>query len=458
MSVSKDIFNSYDVRGIYPDELNEGGMRKIGRAFAEYLKNQNDKSEMRIGVGNDMRESSTPLKEAVIQGMTQQGLDMVDLGLVSTPTFYFAVSHYGYDGGINITASHNPQQYNGAKLVGNQSKPIGLSSGLDEIRDRALSEDFPEVDANGEVETREDIIEDQLDFAFDFVNPEKIKPYKVVVDTGNGMGGPLLEQLFNRLPCKLDKMYFEMDGAFPNHEANPLVEENNEDIRERIQTTDADLGIATDGDADRIFFFDENGETIEPAIIRGIMAKLFLQRNPGAPICYDVRPGKITIDMIEENGGEPIVTKVGHSNIKKKAREVNAPFAGESSGHFFVDTGKGIYETPEIIALMLLEEFSKNEDKVSEYIKPLRERYAHSGEINFLVDDKDAVFDRLREEYGENDIKHDFDGLTFEYSDWWFNVRKSSTTDKVRLNLEAENEEIMKEKVKEVKQQILDHS
>ncbi|MFB6226194.1 MAG: phosphomannomutase/phosphoglucomutase [Candidatus Paceibacteria bacterium] len=450
MKLREDIFKSYDIRGVYPDEFDQQAMKVIGRAYAEYLKGETGKDSLELVVSHDMRDSSQLLKKAVIEGITMQGVDVVEIGLASTPTFYFAVSHFGYDGGINITASHNPEKYNGAKLVKDQARPIGLGSGLEQIRDIALEQNFSDVKTKGEVTKKEGVLKEQVDFALDFTEAENIKPYKVVVDTGNGMGAPLMGELFKSLPCELDKMYFELDGSFPNHEANPLIEENNEDIRERIQTTDADLGIATDGDADRIFFFDENGDTVEPAIIRGIMAKLFLADNPGAPICYDVRPGEITVDMIEQYGGEPIVTRVGHSHIKKEAREVGAPFAGESSGHFFVDTGNGIYETPEIIAIMLLEELSKSGKTMSEYVEPMREKYAHSGEINFLVDDKDAVFDRLRDEYGENDIKYDFDGLTFEWNDWWFNVRKSSTTDKVRLNLEAENEEIMKEKVKEV--------
>lgn len=451
MEIQEDIFKSYDIRGVYPDEFDGKAMKKIGRAYAEYMKEETGKEDLELVIAHDMRDSSQPLKKAVIEGITKQGVDVVDIGLASTPTFYFAVSYYEYDGGINITASHNPEEYNGAKLVKEQAKPIGLGSGLEKIRDIAIEKNYPDVESKGGITEKQGILEDQVDFALNFSEPGDIKPYKVVVDTGNGMGAPMMEELFANLPCKLEKMYFELDGSFPNHEANPLIEENNEDIRDKIKNYDADLGIATDGDSDRIFFFDENGETVEPAIVRGIMAKLFLADNPGAPICYDVRPGKITVDMIEQYDGEPIVTRVGHSHIKKEAAEVGAPFAGESSGHFFVDTGKGIYEAPEIIAIMLLEELSNSGKTMSEYVKPMREKYAHSGEINFLVDDKDAVFDRLRDEYGENDIKYDFDGLTFEWSDWWFNVRKSSTTDKVRLNLEAENEELMEEKVAEVR-------
>lgn len=454
MQVPQSIFRSYDIRGKYPKEINEDVMKEVGKAFAEFMKQKNDSSELKLIVANDMRDSSEPIKEAVIEGITSRRVDVVDIGLAATPTFYFAVSYYGYDGGINITASHNPAEYNGAKLVREEAKAIGLDSGLDQIRDLAIDGDFAEVDDEGSTEEKRNVVSDQIDFAFDFADINEIEPYKVVVDTGNGMGAEIIEELFDRLPCELVPMYFELNGNFPNHEANPMVEENNQDLKEKIKAENADLGIAMDGDADRVFFFDETGETIKPEVIRGIMSKIILQDNPGAQICHDIRPGKITEDMIEENGGEPIVTRVGHTHIKQKAREIDAPFAGESSGHFFVKTSHGIFENPEIIILMLLAEWSSSDKSILEYVKPLQNRYAHSGEINFLVDDKEAVFERLLDEYGENDVKYDFDGITFEYNDWWFNVRKSNTTDKVRLNLETESEELMEEKVEEVSEVI----
>jgi len=267
------------------------------------------------------------------------------------------------------------------------------------------------------------------------------------------MGGPLFEALFKHLPCELIHLNAELDGTFPAHEADPLKDENNKQLQEKVLSEQADLGIAFDGDADRIFFVTNEGVTVEPAIIRGILSMLFLRKNPGAKICYDVRPGKITSDMIEENGGVPIVTKVGHSLIKEKAREVGAVFAGESSGHFFVKTEFGIFEMPMICAMMLMQELSENDKTFSEYVKPLY-RYSHSGEINFEVEDKDAVFVRLRQKYAEN-LKYDFDGLSFEWPDWWFNVRPSNTENKVRLNLEAVSDEIMGQKLEEVKKVIV---
>jgi len=258
----------------------------------------------------------------------------------------------------------------------------------------------------------------------------------------------MFKKFFDKLPCELIHINAELDGTFPAHEADPLKDENNKQLQDKVLETGADLGIALDGDADRIFFIDNEGKTIEQSIVRGILAKLFLVKNPGATICYDIRPGKITEDMILENGGKPVVTKVGHSLIKEKAREVGAVFAGESSGHFFVKLPFGIFETPMIVSLFLLQELSEAGKTVSEYIKPLQ-RYFHSGEINFSVEDKDAVFNKLKEIYKEN-LKYDFDGVTFEWEDFWFNVRASNTESKMRLNLEARTKEIMEEKRGEI--------
>ena len=449
MYTAQNMFKSYDIRGIYPDEINEDAMYEVGRAYAEFMKEETGKNELELVVCQDMRDSSDPIKQAVIKGLRDRGVNVVDIGLAATPTFYFAVSYYDFDGGIQITASHNPSEYNGAKIVKENAVAVGMGSGLEKIKEKALGGEYEEINEKGSLRQKEGVLAEQIDFAMEFVDSSDIKPFKVVIDTGNGMGAPMMEELFDRLPCEVVEMYFELDGNFPNHEANPLEEKNNEDIKQKIKDENADLGIALDGDGDRIFFFTDEGETVEPAILRAILSKMFLQDNPDSSICYDVRPGKITVDTIEENGGEPVVTRVGHTHIKRKAREVGAPFAGESSGHFFVDTGYGTYETPEIIALMMLKELSQADQSFSEYIEPYK-KYSHSGEINFLVDDKEEVFDKLQEEFGENNIKYDFDGLTFEWSDWWFNVRASNTTPKVRLNLEGVNDEIVEEKVEEV--------
>lgn len=448
MSFPSHIFKAYDIRGTYPDEITETLAYTIGQAYAEFMKTELKKSAPTLVVCQDMRASSPLLKAQVVRGLTAQGVNVVDIGLASTPTFYFGVAFYGYDGGIQITASHNPAKFNGFKMVRARAIPISGDTGIMTIRDMAERGVFPSGAQTGMVTARTGVLEEQIAYALQQVDPAGIKPYTVVVDAANAMGAPLVTELFKHLPCTLVPLYFDLDGNFPNHEADPLKDENNRFLQEKVLTTHADLGIAFDGDADRIFFVDNTGKTINPAIVRGILAKIYLREYPGAPICYDIRPGKITVDMITEAGGVPVVTKVGHSLIKEKAREVGAVFAGESSGHFFVQAPHGFFEMPEIVILKILEELSASGRTAREYVAPL-ERYAHSGEINFSVPDKQAVFARLRARYGDH-LTYDFDGFTFTYDDWWFNVRASNTENKVRLNLEGTAKDIVLEKTKEV--------
>jgi len=281
------------------------------------------------------------------------------------------------------------------------------------------------------------------------VDISKIKPMNVVIDNANGMGSLVMEELFKHLPCTLDKLFFDLDGTFPNHEANPLIEENNADIQKRVVQMNADIGIALDGDSDRVFFIDNTGQTVEPAIVRGMLAQIYLRAYPGGAVGYDVRPGKITEDMILEAGGRPFLTKVGHSLIKEQSKKENAIFSGESSGHFFIKAEFGFFEMPAIIVLQFLKEISESGKTVRQYIEPLM-KYAHSGEINFEVEDKQAVFETLKEVYGAT-LTQEFDGMSFDLGDWWFNVRASNTESLLRLNLEAKSEEIMKEGVEKVK-------
>ena len=447
------IFKAYDIRGVYPRELNEDLMYRIGRAFVEFMKRDVGKETLTLAVARDMRASSLPLLAAVTRGMAEQGADVVDIGLASSPTFYFGVGFYGFDGGLHVTASHNPGEYNGCKMVRPRAVPISGDTGIMDIRDMVKTGAFPAVDRKGSVEKKEGALADHVAYALSTADATRIKPLHVVIDTANGMGAPLMDELFKRLPCQLTRMYWELDGAFPNHEANPLKDENNRDLQKKIVEVGADLGIGFDGDADRVFFVDEKGETIHPAILRGILARIFLREHPGAKICYDIRPGRITVDMIEEAGGVPVVTRVGHSFIKEKMREEGAVFAGESSGHFFLNMPHGAFEAPEIMILKFLVELSESGKTASEYVRPLK-RYFHSSELNFTVTNKQAVLDRLREQYGDH-LKYDFDGLSFEWDNWWFNVRVSNTEDVVRLNLEARSEAVMKEKVEEIRSQIL---
>lgn len=447
-----EIFKAYDIRGIYPDDLNEDLIFKIGKAYVKYLQEEYpDLEKPKIVVGQDMRLSSPSLSENLIKGLVSMGVEVIDIGLASTPTFYYAVGKLEADGGLQVSASHNPKEYNGIKIVRRKGYPVGLVNGLDRIKEYALGEEIKESDEKGSVRKVLDVLESLVPYSMKFYDFENIKPFKVVCDVANAMSSLDLEALFKQLPCELIKMNFELDGTFPAHQADPMQEKNVVDIKKKVLEEKADLGIATDGDGDRFFFIDDKGEMIEPAIMRGMIAEYVLRFNPGANIGYDVRPGMITKDMIVENGGVPFVTKVGHSLIKLDAINKNSPFAGESSGHFFFKTEYGLYEMPMITTLILLKEMSEKGQKLSEIVLPLK-KYYHSGEINTRVSDTKKVLDALKEKYDNSDVKEKsyLDGVSFEFSDWWFNVRTSNTEPLVRLNLEARTKEVMEEKRDEV--------
>ncbi len=443
------IYKAYDIRGIYPDQINEEVAYGIGRAYADILREELESKEITTVVGCDMRISSPQLTKSIIDGITKQGVNVIYIGLSSTPTFYFAVARYGYDGGMQISASHNPKEYNGVKIVKAKAYPVGYDTGLDEIERRVNENDFLKCDVKGDVSEKENVLDEELRVSLKYADPGKIKPLKVVADVANSMGAPFLDKLFSKLPCKLVRMNFELDGSFPVHQADPFQEKNIADLKKRVISEGADLGLATDGDGDRIFFVDDKGELVDPAILRGLLAKIVLRENPGATICYDIRPGRITYDMIVENGGKPVVTRVGHSLIKAQAIDENAIFAGESSGHFFLDIGHGFFEVPMIIILKILEEISMENRNFSEIIRPLR-KYHHSGEINLEVENKEAKMKELAERYkGAGNISW-LDGVTIEFDDYWFNVRPSNTEPLLRLNLEAETKDIMEQKRDEV--------
>jgi len=444
------IFKAYDIRGIYPTELNEKIAYKIGRSFTWLLQEEYQKKKLTLVVASDMRLSSPALKKEVIKGITDQGANVVDINLASSPTFYFAVANYGYDGGLIVSASHNPKEYNGCKMVRKQAIPISNETGIYEIRDKVKKNDFT-TETKGTVTVKKGILNDQVLHDLQYLNKEDISKFRIVVDPANAMGSQYIDALFQHITGDLIRLNFTLDGSFPAHQADPLNEKNLVQLKERVLKEKADLGIATDGDGDRVFFVDEKGETIPPYILRGLFAKIFLQDKPGSPICYDIRPGKITKDIILENGGKPVITRVGHSLIKEKMREVDAYFAGESSGHFFLRFDHGYYEAPMVMIGKILEEISKTHKSLSEIVKPYK-KYIHSGEINSVVDDKEATMRKIINYFP--DAKHiDYlDGITIEYDDFWFNVRPSNTESLLRLNLEAVNKKIMETKRDEILQ------
>ena len=453
MKINPSIFKAYDIRGIYPDDLNKDTAYKLGVAFANLVSEEIGKEKITLTVGGDMRLSTPELKKSLIKGITEAGASVVDIGLVSTPTFYFGVSHLNTDGGIIVSASHNPKEWNGFKLTRDKAKPVSFETGIRELKKRIEKDKLSLSNTKGEVKTNSEILKAQIEHDFKFFNLDKINSFKVAVDPANGMGAQYMEVMFKNLPIRSVKMNFDIDGTFPSHEADPIKKENLVDLKKKVVEESCDLGIAIDGDGDRVFFIDDKGEAIDQSIIRGILAKLFLEEKPGSKICYDIRPGRITRDLIEENGGVPIVTPVGHSLIKAKTLEEGAYFAGESSGHFFLNMEAGCFEVPVIIIGKLLEEFSRAGEKVSEYIKPYQ-KYYHSGEINSEVEDKEKVFQKLEKKYNDGKINK-LDGVTVEFPDFWFNVRGSNTEEKVRLNLEARDEKTMKEKRDEILKIIL---
>lgn len=448
MKIDKSIFKAYDIRGIYKKNLDKEIAYQLGQAYLELRKEESDKEKFTIVVAEDMRLSSPKLKKSLIKGLLEAGANVIDIGLASTPTFYFGVANFGYDGGLIVSASHNPPEWNGFKLTREKAIPISGETGINEIRDKIIANKFKPTKNSGKVIEKKDVLETQIKHDFKYADIRKIKPLKVVVDTANGMGAQYIEALFCHLPCELIKMNFKLDGTFPAHEADPIKEENVKDLQKKIIEEKADLGIAIDGDGDRIFFIDNNGKTVEQAIIRAILSKIFLREKPGAKICYDIRPGRITRDIIEENKGIPIVTRVGHSLIKEQTIKEGAYFAGESSGHFFLNMDIGCFEVPTIMILKLLQEFSESKKSVADYIKPFQ-KYFHSGEINLEVENKDAVLTKIEDKYQDAKINK-LDGITVEYSDFWFNVRPSNTESKIRLNLEAKTKELMEKKRDEV--------
>jgi phosphomannomutase len=448
MNINQKIFKAYDIRGVYGEDFDEDFAYRLGLAYVAMRKKETDSEKLKIVIAKDMRLSSDSLHSALSKGLIAGGADVYDIGLNSTPTFYFAVAFYNYDGGIIVSASHNPAKYNGFKMVRDKALPIGEGTGMEDLKDLVLSNDLKEVDNKGKLETLNDVLETQIQYDLEYIKKERVKPFKVVVDAANSMGAPYCRELFKYIPAQLIELNFELDGTFPNHEADPLKEENLKQLQEKVVEEKADLGIATDGDGDRVFFIDEKGKSINQAVIRGLLAKIFLEDKPGAKIGYDVRPGKITEDLIIENGGIPVVTRVGHSLIKQQAINEGIYFAGESSGHFFLNMDIGCFEVPVIVILKLLSLFSESDQLISKQVDPYN-TYFHSGEINSLVADKNSVLEAIKEKYSDSEI-NTIDGVSIKYEDYWFNVRASNTEDKIRLNLEARDKKTMEEKTQEV--------
>ena len=450
LKINPEIFKAYDIRGVYGVDFDNNLAYLLGRAFVQLRKEElgNIEGRLQIGVAHDMRNSSPGLKESLFRGLTEAGADVIDLGLIATPTFYFAIGHYKYDGGLMISASHNPKEWNGFKMVRSKSVPISGDTGINKIKELVLINHFLPGEDIGVIKKNDQSLKDSLEHARSTIGEKKIKHFKIVVDTANGMASTYLSPLFRELDVNIITLNFSLNGNFPAHEADPLKEENLEQLKEAVISYEADLGITSDGDGDRLFFIDNSGKTIDQSIIRGLLSSLFLEDKPGAKIGYDVRPGKITRDLIVENGGVPIITKVGHSLIKEQMIKENIYFAGESSGHFYLNGPNGCFEYPEIIIIKLLQFFSSEDKSVSEIIQPYM-KYYQSGEINRDVLDKEAVFARIRDTFNNAEIS-EIDGISVNYDDYWFNIRASNTESKMRLNVEAIDQDLLKYKIEEI--------
>jgi phosphomannomutase len=432
MQIHSDIFKAYDVRGVYPGEVNEGGARAIGAAFVAYLKAK------RIAVGRDMRVSSPSIAAAFIEGATSQGADVVDYGMIATDMLYFAVARDGHDGGVQVTASHNPKQYNGMKMVRQEAFPLSGEAGLLEIRQMIESDTIPAPAARRGQVTTKNALDQYVEHVMSFIDPAVIRPFNVVLDAGCGMGGLVAPRLFERLPCKTTPLCFTIDGTFPTHEANPLIEENRRDIVERVIAEKADVGIAWDGDADRCFFIDGTGAFVSGDFVTALLAEAFLLKHPGATIIYDLRASHAVKDTVDRYQGQALMNRVGHAFFKRRMRETNAIFGGEVTGHyyfrdnFYADNGF-------IPALLMLELMSKKRQSLHDLLEPLNRKYFISGEINTKLKSMDEVpakLDLIAAKFADGH-QYKLDGLSVEYDDWHFNVRPSNTEPLLRLNLEA---------------------
>ncbi len=438
MSNLDNIFLAYDVRGKVGTELNPKTVGSIGRAFADWLPNDGA-----VAVGHDMRPDSKDLAEALISGLLTQGRDVVDIGQVTSDMIYFAVGSLGLAGGAMITASHNPGEYNGIKFCRDEAKPVGVESGLDEIKQLVHMESFNSTEKPGERKPT-DIVEAWVNHTLSFIEPGKLKPLKIAVDAGNGMAGVIFTELEPYVPFEVTEMYFEPDGTFPNHIANPLDPKNLVDVQKELQKGGYDAGIAFDGDGDRAVLLDEKGEPLTGTVMSALLAEYFLKKEPGATILLNAICGQAAVDAVEKNGGKYFRTKVGHSFIKGKMREHKALFAGEHSGHYYfrenfcADSGL-------IAATIGLYLLSLSDKPLSELARPYRQAYLQIPETNFEVEDKQAVLDKLSQEFdGEQDW---LDGLTIHVDKSWVNVRPSNTEPLLRLNAEAADQKNLDELV-----------
>lgn len=424
------VFKAYDIRGTYPDQLDEDLARRIGGAFVKLT------GARSVAVGRDMRSMAPSVSDAFIEGVTRMGADAVRIGLASTPMTYYAIGSLGVEGGVMCTASHNPEGYIGFKFCRENCVPVSGDTGIKEM-ERMVAGPEPAPAQNPGTVTDTDVMDGYVDHVMRFA--EGVKPMKVVVDVANAMGGHALPHLVERMGLDCQILFPELDGTFPNHEANPLKEDTLRWLQDSVRTQEADLGIAYDGDADRVVFVDRSGQIIRSDFITAAFAEDFLAREPGAGVVYDLRSSRATKEAIESAGGRPIRERVGHSFIKATMRAESAIIGGELSGHYYFRDNY-VSDSGDIAMVTLLSILSRRDMGVKELVAP-HERYSATGEVNFIVEDPDAKMAELKAAFPDGEYD-ELDGVTIQFDDWWFNVRKSNTEPLLRLNLEAANPEM----------------
>jgi len=468
MTFPEHIFKAYDIRGLAASELSPELAYRLGRAFVVFLRNHNLwQANQAVVVGYDMRETSAALQEALIRGIREEGVSIVDVGLVSTPLFNFACAHYPeHAGGIMVTASHNPAEYNGFKMTLGDGLPVGEAFGMGEIKELVMKGEnnesppnmsFPrkrESSGNGfpiksGMTVKKNVLPDYLKKIFSLVTPKSLKPLKVVIDAGNGMAKATFPEMLNKLPVTVEYLYLEPDGNFPNHEANPLKVETLRNLQKKVVEFGADFGFALDGDADRIGLVDEKGEVVDASIVGALVGLEVLQTHPKSHMLYDVRSSMIIPELWQARGATVEMCKVGHANIKKTLKENGGAFASELSLHLYYHDMYDV-ESTDLSLLYVLQLLSREQKPLSQIISPLK-KYFHSGEINFKIEDKIAVMNAIEEKYKAEaqEISH-LDGLWMKFNWGWLSIRLSNTEPVLRLNLEAKTKEVMEEKKNEL--------
>jgi phosphomannomutase len=447
--INPEIFHAYDIRGIYPGDLNEEAAYKIGLAFVKFLRKKNKKEKMNIVVGRDNRVSSPSLYKSLTKGITDAGANVINIGLSTSPMFYWTVGYYKFDGGINITASHNPREYNGFKLVREKASKISEKSGIKEIKNlsqKIKASEFSKIKKG--IIKKKNILSEYIKDNLALTDVKKIKKLKIVIDTANSVSGIVIPKIFQKTQCKIYHLFSKLDGNFPNHLPDPVKKENLRSLFLKIKKRKADLGIAFDGDGDRMIFVSKKGEMIPGYLITTFIADIILGNNPKQKILFDIRASNIVPEIIINKGGKPIIYRIGHALISNKMAKEKIFFAGELTGHYFLK--KHYYcESPFFVLFKILEKMSESGKNISELVKPYQ-KYFHSGEINFKVKDKEKILKLLEKKYKKGKILK-LDGLRINFNDWWFLVRASNTEPVLRLVVEAKTKNKMEEKVKELK-------